>query len=791
MIKSYLKTSWRSLYKDKFSTLLNLIGLSTGLTCSLLIYLWIMDELSVDKFHEKDNQLYQVMKNQVNNDVIKTVEWTPAPLAESLLKEMPEVQEAVTVMPSTFFPESILSIAANAKIKAKPQFAGNTFFNLFSYKLISGDKTQVLADKNSIVISKELANRLFNTSENIIGKTIDWELLEWKGQGIVSGIFETVPSNSTQQFDFVLPFEVFLNLVPRFKNSWSASAPSTYLTLKKGTEISAFTYKISGFVKTKNKGSNVNLFVRKYSDQYLHGTYQNGVQSGGRISYVHLFAVIALFILVIACINFMNLSTAKASKRLKEIGIRKAVGASRKTLILQYLGESVLLSFSSLIIAILLALLLIPVFNQITGKDISIPFSLNFITTCLGIALVTGLVAGSYPALYLSAFKPLTILRGKMKSSSGVQWARKGLVVFQFAVSVIMIVSVLVVHKQMQFVQSKNPGYDKDNIIYFPSEGKISGNIQTFISGIRNIPGITNASSTTHSLKGTYMATNNFNWPGKKAGDEISFEDMQVNYDMIETLGMQLIKGRSFSKTFGNEADKIILNEAAIEAMGIKDPLGKMVELGDDKKEIIGIVKDFHFESLHQSIKPLFFTLKDKDAMIIAARIKSGNEQAAITGLQKFYTDFNPGYSFDYKFLDAQYQTLYASEQTISLLSRYFAGLAILISCLGLFGLTAFTAQKRQKEIGIRKVIGASTGSITLMLSKDFFKLIALACLLAFPVALWVMNEWLQNFAYRISITPWMFLIAGLSVMLITAITIGFQSIKAAIVNPVKSLRIE
>ncbi len=791
MTRNFLNIIWRRLLKDKLSTFLNLIGLSTGLACTIFIYLWITDELGVDKFHEKDDQLYQVMKNQANGNVTRTVEWTPAPLGAALLAEMPEVLEATTVMPSSIFPESVVSLSGQGRLKAKPQFASKSFFEIFSFKLIIGNRSQVLSDKNAIVISEDLAERLFHSPENSIGKTIDWQILEWKGQSVVSGVFKDVPSNSTQQFDFVLTFEAFLDLPPRFKNNCLASSPSTYLILKENSDATGFTGKIAGFVKSKNKESNVNLFVRKYSDQYLHGIYQQGVQAGGRISYVRLFTVIAIFILVIACINFTNLSTARATKRMKEIGIRKTMGSGRRLLVLQYLGESVLLALLSLLLAVLLILFFMPLFNEVTGKNISFPLNLNFIFICFAITLLTGLVAGSYPALYLSAFNPVAILKGKIKSSAREQWMRKGLVIFQFTVSVVMIVSVVVVYQQMEFVHSKNLGYNKENVIYFQPEVSNMENMNTFISGIKNIHGIANASSTTHPLKGSFMTTSNLSWPGKKNGDEISFERLVVNNELIETLGMQLQIGRSFSRTYGGEADKIILNEAAIEVMGMADPLGKMIELGDDKKQIIGVVKNFHFESLHQNIKPLYFVLNNKAARIIVAKIESGNEQAAIADLRKYYDDFHPGYSFDYKFLNDEYQALYVAEQQISLLSRFFAGLIILISCLGLFGLAAFTAEKRQKEIGIRKVVGASPASIMILLCKDFLKLITLACLVAFPLSWWVMNDWLEGFAYRVTVNPFVFLIAGLSVMVITLLTISFQAIKATITNPVISLRME
>jgi putative ABC transport system permease protein len=791
MLKSYIRIAWRSLLKDKLSTMLNLMGLSIGLAAAVLIFLWISDEWRVDTFHEKNSQLYQVMENQVNSNVIKTVEWTPAPLAEFMLREMPEVQEAATVMPSTFFPEAVLAVSAAATIKAKPQFASHDYFNIFSYKLVAGHKSKVLADKNAIVISTGLAKRLFNTAENIIGKTIHWQLLQWKGQAVVSGVFENVPAHSTQQFDMVLPFETFMELLPRFKNNWEANSPSTYLVLKQHTDIARFNQKIAGFVQSKNKNSHVTLFVRKYADQYLYGRYQDGKQSGGRIGYVRLFTVIAFFILAIACVNFMNLSTAKASGSMKELGVKKALGASRKQLVFQYLGASVLLSMLSLLLALVLVFLCMPLFNRVTGKSMALVFDVHFMVACLGIGLATGVVAGSYPALYLSACKPMAVLSGRIKNATGELLTRKGLVVFQFILSVVMIVSVLVVYQQMAFVQSKDLGYNKDNVIFFQAEGKATENINTVIAEIKNIPGILDASSTTHSFTGSFMTRRNLNWPGKRPGDEISFENMEVNYGLIETLGMQVAEGRSFSKAFGSEVDKIILNEAAVAAMGLTDPVGKTIEIGDDKKEIIGVIRNFHFESLHQNIKPLLFVLNDREARIMVAKIKAGSGQSVITHLQQFYKGFNPGYSFDYTFLDANYQQLYEAEQKVSLLSRYFAALAILVSCLGLFGLVAFTAQKRQKEIGIRKVIGATVGSVTMMLSTDFLKLVLLAMLIAFPLSWLLMNQWLQGFAYHIHIGMDVFVLAGVCTMLISLLTVGFQAIKAATANPVKSLRTE
>ena len=520
-------------------------------------------------------------------------------------------------------------------------------------------------------------------------------------------------------------------------------------------------------------------------------TDENGVQQGGRIEYVRLFSIIAIFILIIACINFMNLSTAQASRRMKEVGIKKSVGAGRKALIFQYLAESVLVTILSLFMAIIIVTLLLPQFNGITGKQLTLNFDLNLILPVLGITLITGLFAGSYPAVYLSGFNPVMILKGKLNSSFGELWVRKRLVVFQFALSVILIVGVLVVYKQIEFVQTKNLGYDNNNIICLPLEGKIAENLETSLSEIKNIPGIVNASSTLHTLMGTYSTTSSLNWTGKTPEGDISFEDIEVNYDMIETLGIEIIAGRSFSRNFSNEETRIIFNETAIATMGLQDPVGKVVELFGQNREIIGVVKDFHFESLHNDIKPLFFILNPNAARIITAKIQAGRERETIERLQKFYEAYNPGFPLEYTFLDEEYQAQYASEQRVSTLSRYFAGLAIIISCLGLFGLAAFTAQRRLKEIGIRKILGSTDFGVVRLLSGDFTKIVLIAIVIALPVSYLIARKWLNEFAFRIDLEWWYFITAGLIALLIAWFTVGLQTVRAARMNPVQSLKEE
>jgi putative ABC transport system permease protein len=798
MLRSYLKIAWRNLRKDRQFTVLNLIGLSTGLACALLIGLWVSDELKVDKFHKKDRQLFQVMQNIPEADGILTIEHTPGLLANALKEEMPEVEEAAIATPPMGGPgtKGILSIG-DVNIKAGELYVSSNYLNVFSYKLVHGDQNKVLSNKYAVLLSDEMAMKLFHTTENSIGKTVTWNRGKLSGQYIVSGVFEKPPAYSSAQFDLLFNYDVFFEKYADNLQKWGNSNPFTYVVLKEGTDIVQFGNKINKLRLAKLQLTDPKalkdagtLFVQRYSEKYLYNTYENGVQAGGRIAYVKLFSMIALFILVIACINFMNLSTAKATSRMKEVGIKKVVGASRGTLILQYLGESVLMAFLSVILATVLVTLLLPQFNVITGKQLTLHVNTAFILPVLGITLFTGLVAGSYPALYLSGFKPVAILKGKLQNSISELLVRKGLVVFQFAISVVLIVSVFVVYKQIRLIQSKNLGYNKDNIIQFASEGKLRGDLETFLPAVRNMPGVVGASSFSHTLTGDYGGTSAIRWQGKDPALNIRYAGLNVDYGLMEMFGFTMVQGRSFSREFGSDSAKIIFNEAAIAAMGLKDPIGKTVVLWGKERQIIGVVKNFNFESLYEEVKPCFLNV-DPNRRYVLVKIKAGMESATIGRIRKLYQSYNQGIPFEYTFLDDDYQAMYTSENRVAILSGYFAGMAIIISCLGLFGLAAFTALKRQKEIGVRKVVGASVSHVVTLLSKDFLKLVVMAMLVAFPVAWWAMNQWLNDFAYRIPLSADIFVVVGLLTLVITLLTISFQTIKAALANPVKSLRSE
>lgn len=788
--RNYLKTSWNHLVNDRLFSIVNLVGLSTGMTCVLLISLWVVDELDFDKFHEKDNRLYEVMIHRIITGDIITTNGTGDRMGETLIKELPEVELAVTCTPSSWFQNFSLT-SRNNTISSKGNFVGGDYFNIFSYPLIQGNKNELLRDKKTIAISEKLAKQLFNSPDHAIGKTLEWKWQSFSDKCTITGVFKDFPANSSQQYDFLLSLDAWNQIMPKGDQVSSSGPFNSFIVLKEGTRIDMFNEKIATLSKTSFNDSTSRLFVRKYSDRYLYGNYVNGIQTGGKIMYVGLFSAIAVIILVIACINFMNLSTAKASLRVKEVGVKKALGASRSMLIFQFLNESLILSFLAVLIAVLLTWLLLPQFNSVTSKNLSLHFNARFILFIAAISIATGLLAGSYPAFYLSRFNPSASFKGALVNSVSEILVRKGLVIFQFSVSIIFIISVLMIYRQIRYFQDKNLGYNKDNIIYFEMDGRLRMQSESFITQLKSTSGVINASSTQQKiiLPNLIPGTgSDVRWEGKNNDDKVRFYSMPVNYDLLETMRITIKEGRSFSRDFGSEESNIILNETAIKVMNLLDPMGKTILMGGDKRHIVGVCRDFHFNSIHEPIRPFIFYFSPAETMLVTARIAQGKEKETISRIHNLYTKFNPGYAFNYQFLDHDYQVQYASEKLTSKLSWYFAILAIIISCVGLLGLAAFTAERRKKEISIRKVLGASVSNIVIMMTKDFITLISIAICVGFPLAFWLIDQWLQNFAYHISISINVFLIAGLLTVTITFITIGYHSIKAALTNPTSSL---
>ncbi len=783
-MKYYFKITFRNLLRHKVSSLINLIGLTTGLSCAFFIYLWVQDELQVNKFHEKDDRLYRVMEFQTYSNEKFATNSTPGILGPNLKLDFPEIKYAAT---TTWIGKFLLS-SENTYFKEDGFHVGKDYFNIFTYPLLIGNPDNVLEDKNSICISRDVAVKFFGSIDNAVGKTMRYEE---NRDFMVTGVFENITSNSTHVFDFVLPMQDYLDHND-WANYWGNNGPHTYAILADGADPTEVTKKISGYIKSKEDDSNVDLFLKKYSEQYLYGRYTNGVQDGGRIEYIRLFSIIAVFILIIACINFMNLSTARASKRAHEVGVRKAIGADRSMLIRHFIGESILITFFSMVLAILLVALFLPQFNIITDKNIVLQATPALITVSLITVFVTGILAGSYPALYLTHFNPVKVLKGEIKSSAGEIWARKGLVIFQFTITIILIVGVIVIYSQTQYAFTKNLGYNQENVVFFSQDGSIEDRSEAFLTELRRIPGVANAAGTSHTLVSQMSNTHGLEWRGKSPEERILFENIRVDEEFQKTLGMTLINGRWFDKSFGADSTKMVINEAAARVMGFTadEAVGETIRLWDEYDlQIIGVLEDFHYQSIHQEVSPAFFWLRD--TWNVAVRLEKGREVETMGAIQELYESFSPGFIFEYEFLDKSYQELYDSEQRVGTLSSYFAGFAIVISCLGLFGLASFTAERRLKEIGIRKVLGASVTNIVMMLSKDFTRLVGVSILIAIPISYYFMSKWLEGFAYKIDLSYWIFLGTALISLLIAWLTVSSQALRAANVNPSKCLKDE
>jgi ABC-type antimicrobial peptide transport system permease subunit len=762
---------------------INLIGLTTALACCLLIYLWIVDEMTVDKYLDKNKPLYQVLEHTTTPNGIQTTKQTPQALEERITEEFPEVETATVATPVNWFPKFVLSVNESV-VKAQGKFSGKDFFNTFNYELVNGVPGDALTSPNAIVISQSLAGKLFKDPATAMGKTIDWKIPGMKGITIVTGVFKDVPSTSSEKFDLVLSFDILRSKLNLDMKTFDYG-PSTFLKLREDTDVESFNEKLSSFIKRKDPAqANRKLFITKYSDQFLYGSYENGVQSGGRISYVQLFGLIAIFVLTIACINFMNLATAKATSDLKGVGVRKIVGAKRSTLIGQFLTESLAMSFLSLGFAVVIVLLLLEPFSLLTGKNLQLHIHLLF--PFATVAALTGLIAGIYPSLYLSWFNPLAFLKGRITSSTSELTLRKGLVVFQFVVSTVFIVGVAVVYKQVEFIQNKNLGFDKENIIVFdPGPGNMSS-VDGLITELQNTPGVENASSMWGNLI-TGFNNENVQWEGS----QIPFASMNVNYDFMETMGFKITEGRTFSRDFGSDENAIILNKKAVDALGIKDPLNSVINFQGQHLKIIGITENFHFQSLYSVVMPLVIRFQKDRSWTIVARISRGMEKETLSRIEKVYSKHNDGLAFEYHFLDHDFQQHYAAERRIAILSKYFASLAIIISALGLFGLASFTAERKRKEIGIRKVLGANISDIVILLTVDFFLLVLIALFIGSPLGYWLSNTWLSNFAYHIDLNPMYFILSGAVAVVIVCMSVGAQAFRASQANPLESLKQE
>jgi putative ABC transport system permease protein len=786
MFKNYLKIAWRNLVKNKTFSLINILGLALGMACSLLIMLWVQDEVRMDRFHENDARLFSVMENQHYSGAINTFASTPGILAENIVKDIPEIQLASQLL----WEESPVMMVGNVLDNEKGRYAQGDFLTMFSFELSQGDPKTALKRPDGVVISQKLADKYFK-GQDPMGKTIR---VDNKDNVIVTGILKEISPYSSMQFDFLMSYDRWQKN-NKWSQEWGNNGPRCVVMLSGNTSVEKVNAKIKNYIKTKNKDSNVELFLINYGESYLYSNWEAAKQNGGRIEYVQMFTIIAVFILIIACINFMNLATARSVKRAKEVGLRKVVGAYRSSLIAQFMGESILITILALFFAIVLVVVLLPSFNTLTEKKLHLDFlDPSLLLLLLGLAAITGLIAGSYPALFMSSLNPVVVLKGALKFKPSAAYFRQGLVVFQFGLSILLILSMIVVYNQIQYIQNKNLGFARENLLYISDiERGMAKNFASFKQALENEPGIKSVTSSQANPLNYGSSTQGVRWPGKDTTQQLLFNVNPSGYGFVKTMGIKLLDGRDFSPEFGTDTSNYLINEAAAKKIGYKDPVGKELTMWGKKGKIIGLMKNFHIGSLHVAIEPLIVSLQPKQDAWGAAliRTEAGRTTQAIANIERVFKQYSPGIPFKYHFADEEFGNLYKAENVVSKLSNYFAFLAIFISCLGLFGLAAFTAEQRTKEIGVRKVLGASIANVVGMLSMDFVKLVALAAVIAFPIAWYFLRGWLDKYAYRIDIEWWYFVVAGVAALLIALFTVSFQAIKAALMNPVKSLKSE
>lgn len=791
MIRNYLKIAWRNLVKNKVHTFINLAGLSVGIVCSLLILLWVQNELSVDAFHKNDNRLFSVYERQMYDHKMHGSYNTPGVLADEMKKVIPEVEYA-----SGFgFNDKSTFQVGDKILKLEGSAAGVDFFKMFSYPLLQGSVQSALSSPVSIAISRKMAEDFYGSPQAAIGKVIRYEN---KKNLTITAVFENLPNNVSQRFDFLTNWYSFLD-ENAWAKEWGNQGPSAYVMLRADANPAQVEKKIARFLDTYSKTDRktatfiIDLGLQRFSDRYLHGNFEGDKIEGGRIEYVHIFSIVAVFILLIACINFMNLSTARSVKRAREIGVRKVVGALRSSLIQQFISESLLITTLSVVVSLVMLVLLLPLFNQVTQKQIELPFhQVTFWIELVGVTVITGLIAGSYPALFLSGFNPVKVLKGTLKLDSGASLLRKGLVVFQFVLSVVLVTGTIIVSRQMHYIQSKNLGYDRENLVYIPLEGDLLPKYDIFKNELAKMPGIQSVSRISQSPTDMHASTGGVEWTGKDPNVNIQFTQISVGYNFVNTMKLKVLEGRDFSKDYPTDSVGYIINEAALKRIGYKNPIGQPLTFWGKKGKIIGLLKDFHFNSMHEQINPIVIRVREKESYgSVLIRTQPGKTKEALASLQTLCKQINPAFPFTYYFSDEEYNKLYQSEQIVDKLSNVFSFLAIFISCLGLLGLAMFTAEQRVKEIGIRKVLGASVRSLFALLSSEFLWLVLISLFIAVPIAWYAMNKWLQNFVYHTPLQWWMFVLSGGMILLIALITVSFQTIKAALVNPIKSLRSE
>ena len=809
MIRNYLKVALRNLWKSRGFTAINIVGLAAGLGVCLLIVLYVTDELSYDKHYKYADRIYRLDADIYFNNTQFTSATSPKPMAPQLVKDYPQVIQMARI---SYFnsPKDIMIRKGNSWVQDHHlAFADSTFFEVFSLPMIAGDPATALDEPHSIVIDESAAHRYFNSTD-VLGKTLE---LDDKTICKITGVMQDMPRQSSFHFSFIRPLH---DSWSGDDQQWINNSAQSFILVRPGADRATLQKDVDAIAEThvgralesqmhisaqsmKQQGGHFRYHLMPLTDIHLHSDKSYEFEAGGNAGYIYIFSVIAILILVIACVNFMNLSTARSANRAKEVGIRKVAGSTRRNLIFQFLTESLLLTFFSMLLALGLALFLLPMFNSLSGKELhaTILFTPRIITLLAALVLIVGCLAGSYPAFYLSSFQPIKVLKGAIASGFKTGWLRSSLVVFQFFISIALIIGTLVIYRQLNYIRSREIGFDRDQVLVIHNTGSLGDKITTFRKELPQLSGVAGATlaSDLPTQGSGYNQDAWFRSPAMDAKSAIVLTDLRIDENYIPTLGIKALNGRNFSHDFPSDSSGILLNEAAVRLLGWKDPLNqRLYQIGDNNNplpfHVIGVLRDFNYNSMHENVGPVVLKLRD-DHNTMAVRLTPGDMFSKVRQIESEWKKLFPGMPFSYTFMDNDFDMLYHAEARTGSVFITFAVFAILIACLGLFGLVTYAAEQRTKEIGIRKILGATTGGLMTLLSKDFLKLVLIASVIAFPVAWWAMNRWLQSFAYRIDISWWIFIVAGLTAILIALVTVSIQTARAAVANPVKSLRSE
>lgn len=786
MYKSYLKLAWRNILKNKGFSFTNISGLTIGMTCTLLILLWVHDELSWDKFHPNHKTVYSVRVNRDFNGEITTDRAVPFPLAEALQINFPEVKHSTV----DNFGRDIVLKYNETIIKRRGLTVTNGFTKVFQWKFVKGSAATAFQSPENVLISQSTAKALFG-DEDPIGKIIRTDN---NTDRKVSAVVEDVPANSSIGFDVLTAFNPTSDFYKRASGDWVNSYSEIFVEVQPGTNLAALNQKITDYVKKMQPDQRAEYFLHSMDKWRLYSDFEDGVNVGGMISYVKLFTIIAIIILLIACVNFMNLSTAKSEKRAKEVGIRKTLGSERKQLVLQFYSESMIFALVAFVLSVAAVYLLLPAFNSLVNKELS----LNVLSPLFWLAafimiFLTGFVAGSYPALYLSSFNPIKVLKGTFLAGKNAALPRKILVILQFGISVLLISSTILVYKQIQHVKNRDLGYNPDNLISIPSSADANRNAEVIRNELLQTNLVEAVTRTSSPITDIWNYTPSPDWKGKPQDMELVMSAMRSDVGFAKTVGTKIIAGRDFLNTPG-DSSVMLLNKAAVEAMQLKDPVGMEMRYGPDNSKftVVGVTDNLVMTSPYAPVSPMMILLEKRYGGFFLLRLKNGvKPQSALTKIETVFKKYNPENPFDYSFVDEQFNQKFVTEDLIGRLTNVFSGLAIFICCLGLAGLTSFTIEKRFKEIGIRKVLGASVQQLLYLISKEFLFLVLLAALISIPVTWWLLNNWLQNYEYRINISIWMFIGSCGAVLLLTLVVVWLNALRAALANPAKSLRTE